>query len=268
MTPSQAGTLDATHAVLTPEYVEFDFVLAGLYSRFLAWIIDAMLVIATSIVALFVISLPMAAFPGFASFFFIVGYFLIDWGYAITLETWWSGQTVGKRVMGLRVIQESGVRIGFYQAVLRNLARPVDRLPFLYLLGGTVALFARSHQRLGDMLAGTVVIRERKLKVPSSISQPEGETTLLSDPQFRAKAAKLPPEDQEVLFNAAIRREELGMEARLKLFAALSERMQEEYAFYRPEHLSDEKLVLLIAAAVASEKNRAKKAAPPRARRA
>ena len=267
MTPSQAGTLDATHAVLTPEYVEFDFVLAGLYSRFLAWLIDALIVFTASMVAFFLIFIPLQLVEGIATFLFIVVYFLIDWGYGITLETWWSGQTVGKRVMGLRVIQESGVRIGFYQAVLRNLARPVDRLPFLYLVGGTVALFARSHQRLGDMLAGTVVIRERKLKVPSSVSQPEGETSLLSDPQFRAKAAKLPPEDQEILFNAALRREELSMEARLKLFAALSERMQEEHAFHRPEHLSDEKLVLLIAAAVAAEKSRVKKVAPPRPRR-
>ena len=66
----------------------------------------------------------MAAAPGFANAFFVVIYFLVDWGYGIFLETVWSGQTVGKRVMSLRVIQESGVRIGFYHAALRNLRPP------------------------------------------------------------------------------------------------------------------------------------------------
>ncbi|MGA9520067.1 MAG: RDD family protein, partial [Myxococcaceae bacterium] len=103
MTPSQAGTLDATHAVLTPEYVEFDFVLAGLYSRFLAWLIDALIVFTASMVAFFLIFIPLQLVEGIAAFLFVVVYFLIDWGYGITLETWWSGQTVGKRVMGLRV---------------------------------------------------------------------------------------------------------------------------------------------------------------------
>lgn len=263
MSAPEAGTLDGHHAVLTPEYVQFNFVLAGLYSRFLAWLLDGLIVLVASMLLMVGISLVMVAFPGFASALAIVVYFLVDWGYAITLETAWSGQTIGKRALGLRVIQESGVRIGFYQAVLRNLARPFDRLPFLYLVGGTAALFSRSHQRLGDMLAGTIVVRDRKLALPSSLSQPEGETTLLSDPQFIARALKLPGDDQEVIFNAAIRREELGMEARLKLFAAISERLQNEYTFYKPEHLSDEKLVLLVAAAIAADKAKARPRRPP-----
>lgn len=263
MRTQDAGTLDGTHAVLTPEYVEFDFVLAGLYSRFVAWLLDGVLVLVASSIILTAISMVMFAFPGFASALGFVVYFLVDWGYAITLETWWSGQTVGKKVMGLRVIQESGVRIGFYQAALRNLARPFDRFPVLYLVGGTVALFSKSHQRLGDLIAGTIVVRERKLKIPSSVSQPEGEKTLLSDPLFVSRALKLPTDDQEVIFNAAIRREELGMDARLNLFAALSRRLQDEYDFYRPSHLSDEKLVLLVAAAIAAEKSKPRKRAVP-----
>jgi uncharacterized RDD family membrane protein YckC len=249
MTPVTAGTLDATHAVLTPEYVEFDFVLAGLYSRFLAWVVDTVVVLMVSFVAVMVGGV-------ISPFISIVVYFLIDWGYAIALEIAWSGQTVGKRMMGLRVIQESGVRIGFHQAVLRNIARPVDRLPALYLVGGVVALFSSSHQRLGDMLAGTVVIRERSLKLPSSLPGAEAQAGLLADPRFRTQAAKLPPEDQELIFSAAFRREELGMDARLKLFAALSRRMQDEFGFERPEYLSDEKLVLFIAAALSAEKTR------------
>lgn len=254
-----AGTLDGAHTVLTPEYVEFDFVLAGLYSRFLAWLLDGVIVLSISAALILVLSIVSVALPGFGSALIYIVYFLVDWGYGIVLETWWSGQTIGKRALGLRVIQESGVRIGFYQAAMRNLVRPFDRFPFFYLVGGTVALFSRSHQRLGDMVAGTIVVRERRLKIPSSITQPEGETTLLKDAQFVARALKLPSDDQEVLFNAAIRREELGMDARLGLFATLSARLQEEYGFEKPEHLSDEKLVLLVAAAIATEKAKPRK---------
>ncbi|MFZ5470396.1 MAG: RDD family protein [Myxococcota bacterium] len=250
-----ASTLDATHTVLTPEYVEFNFVLAGLYSRFLAWLFDSVIVVFGAGTVLSALSVLMAAFPGFGSALGFIVWFLVDWGYAIFFETVWSGQTIGKKAFGLRVIQESGVRIGFYHAVLRNLARPVDRLPLFYLVGGAAALFSSSQQRFGDMLAGTIVVRERRLKIPASIARPEGEAHLLADLDFHFKVAKLTSEEEELLFSAAIRREELGMEARLRLFAALSQRLQEDNGFYKPENLSDEKLVLLVAAASAGKKS-------------
>ncbi len=249
MTSSSEPLLDGSHTVLTPEYVEFRFTLAGLYSRFLAWLMDALLVLFGTSVILVALNMVMAVFPGFASALSIVVYFLVDWGYGIALETAWSGQTVGKRVMNLRVIQESGVRIGFYHAALRNLARPVDRLPFLYLVGGLSALMSRSHQRLGDMLAGTIVVRERRLKVPSALGT-AGEEGLLADPLFVSRAKKLSTEEREVVLSAALRREELGLEARLQLFSALSARLQEALAMEKPGHLSDEKWTLLVAAAL------------------
>lgn len=247
----ERSLLEGSHSVLTPEYVEFDFVLAGLFSRFLAWLIDTLITFALAIGLMIALSLAMFAFPGFGSALGIVVWFLVDWGYAIVLESAWSGQTIGKRAMGLRVIQESGVRIGFLQAVLRNLARPIDRLPFLYAIGGTAALFSQSQQRLGDMLAGTIVVRDRRLKIPASIARPEGETALLDDPLFRARIARLSAEEEALIFSAALRREELGLEARLSLFAALSQRLQDDADLYKPPHLSDEKLVLLCAAALA-----------------
>jgi uncharacterized RDD family membrane protein YckC len=260
-------TLDGTHAVLTPEYVEFNFVLAGIYSRFLAWLLDALIIGVTTglVVAVLVILSVLTA--GVTMPLVFIANFLIEWGYFILLESVWSGQTVGKRVFGLRVIQESGVRIGFYHAALRNLLRLADRLPILYLIGGTSTLFSDSHQRLGDMVAGTIVVRERRLKIPAAIGRPEGETALLSDPLFLSRVARLTTDEAEVIFAAAIRREELGMEARLKLFAEVSQRLQEDADFFKPPHLSDEKLVLLVAAALAAQSKEKKKkslAAPRR----
>jgi uncharacterized RDD family membrane protein YckC len=303
--------LDGQHRVLTPEYVEFDFVLAGMLTRFLAWLVDSLVSITLSIAIVFIPVFAVylggaAAIAGLVLFFvrrsrspdepqvlplalvaagalLIAGglamkfiapgigfalviflYFLVDWGYAIVLEGLWSGQTVGKRVFGLRVIQESGVRIGWMQALLRNLTRPVDRMPAFYLVGGATALFTPSQQRLGDLLAGTVVVRERRLKIPASLSRPDGDTALLTDPDFRARVAKLSAEEETVLFNAAMRREELGMEARLNLFSTLSTRLQDEVGFFKPPHLSDEKLVLLVTAALAARRTEKSRAARPR----
>jgi uncharacterized RDD family membrane protein YckC len=248
--------LEGIHSVLTPEYVEFNFVLAGLYSRFFAWLIDGAIVLALTIGVLLSLMFAMAVFPGFASAFGFVIWFLIEWGYSIAFEAAWAGQTPGKRALGLRVLQESGVRIGFWHATLRNLARPFDKLPIFYLVGGTAALFSATHQRFGDMLAGTIVVRERKLHVPASLSRPSEEMQLLDDALFQQRIAKLSEKEQELLFQAAIRREELGMEARLKLFSALSERLQTERDIYKPPHLSDEKLVLLVAAALVQQKKK------------
>lgn len=249
MTDTPDTLLDGTHAVLTPEYVEFRFTLAGLYSRFLAWLLDALLILVGTGMVLTGLRVGMAVFPGVASALGIVVYFLVDWGYGIALETAWSGQTVGKRVLGLRVIQQSGVRIGFYHAALRNLARPVDRLPLLYLVGGVTALLSGSHQRLGDMLAGTIVVRERRLKAPSAIGAPTGEG-LLADPLFVSRVKRLSAEARELVLSAALRREELRMEARLRLFSALGTKLQELLSLEKPAHLSDEKWTLLVAAAL------------------
>lgn len=253
--------LDGIHTVLTPEYVEFDFVLAGLMSRLLAWLIDTLVSGVVASVLLVGLSLADLLLEGLGSAMGFMVWFLIDWGYMVALEMAWSGQTIGKRVMGLRVLQESGVRVGLYQSLLRNLARPVDRLPVFYLVGGIAAALSRSQQRLGDFLAGTIVVKERRLKIPAALERPEGDTTLLADPEFQRQVRRLSDDEEATLFSAAIRRDELSMEARLTLFAALARRLQEELDLHRPAHLSDEKLVLLVTAALAAR--RAKRPAPP-----
>lgn len=268
-------TLDGTHQVLTPEYVEFNFVLAGLMSRFLALLVDTVLSLLLTFVLFIMVQLlslflSAGASEGGEQLFglgiaaqFVI-WFLIDWGYMVLLETTWSGQTVGKKLMGLRVIQDTGVRVGVYQSLLRNLVRPLDKLPFFYLVGGAAALFSRTQQRLGDLLAGTIVVRERRLKIPAQLERPDGDTSLLADPDFRARVGRLSAEEENVLFSAALRREELGIEARLNLFATLARRLEEDLGFTKPAHLSDEKLVLLVTAALAAKNASKRKGTPSR----
>lgn len=264
--------LDATHTVLTPEYVEFNFVVAGLLSRLLALIIDTVVANLISSVLLLLVMLVAALLStvigssglefGLALYFVVS--FLVQYGYMLVLEAVWSGQTVGKRVMGLRVVQDTGVRVTLQHSLLRNLGRVVDNLPVFYLVGGVTALFSENHQRLGDILAGTIVVRERRLKIPAQLERPDGDVTLLSDADFRARVARLTAEEETLLFSAAIRREELGMEARLNLFATLARRLEDELGFTKPAHLSDEKLVLLVSAALAARNAQKRKAAAPK----
>ncbi len=270
--------LDGTHTVLTPEYVEFNFVLAGLMSRLLALLVDTVVSLLLTYVGFLVVMIFAAVIGiagsavgggesavlglGMAAQFVI--WFLVDWGYMVLLESLWSGQTIGKRVMGLRVIQDTGVRVGVTQSLLRNLVRPLDKMPLFYFVGGAAALLSGSQQRLGDLLAGTIVVRERRLKIPAQLERPDGDTSLLADADFRARVAKLTAEEEALLFSASLRREELGMEARLNLFATLARRLEEQLGFSKPAHLSDEKLVLLVTAALAAKNAQKRREAPPR----
>lgn len=239
--------LENTHSVVTPEYVEFDHPIAGLFTRFLAWLIDAVVVLILSAMISGGLAVGLGLFGGFGLAALTVAWFLIDWGYAIVLEAVWRGQTIGKRWLGLRVIRESGVRIGWYEAMLRNLVRPVDRLPLFYLVGGTTAVFSRAQQRLGDLLAGTLVVRERRLPIPAVLPLDASGATLISDPLFTSRLRRISAAERELIFAATLRRDELGLDARLSVFAAIARWLEREHDLARPTHFSDEKLVLCVA---------------------
>src|SRR5580765_4586307 len=97
---------------------------------------------------------------------YLITYFAISIGYAIACEWRWRGQTIGKRLLRLRVVDAEGLRLQFHQVVTRNLLRFVDMLPLFYFVGGVAVLLSRSCQRLGDIAANTIVIRHPKLSEP------------------------------------------------------------------------------------------------------
>ncbi|MBS2030535.1 MAG: RDD family protein [Deltaproteobacteria bacterium] len=245
MVRDEQGFLTATHVIRTPELVEFDFELAGLYARFLAWVIDGCIAGAISAGALFALSFMAMFASGLAGFLIFVLLFLASWGYFTFFEWRMGGRTPGKKAMGLRVVQVSGVRIEFTHAALRNLLRAFDHLPFLYAVGGGIALFAPSRRRLGDLVAGTVVVRERRRKVPANLAAGTGgpaRSGLLGRLEEKLRRATVP--ERELLLSAALRREELDVPARLTLFAELAGFLHERFGIEKPDHLSDEKLVL------------------------
>jgi uncharacterized RDD family membrane protein YckC len=149
--------------VATPELVTFDYQLAGPGSRFLAQIIDfplQLLLLAAAVVG--GVSLGQVVNnPNVLIVATIVLALIVVWGYYPVSEAAWSGKTLGKFAFGLRVVGDQGEPITVSQAIIRNLVRLIDFLPFFYGVG-IIALFWNGRgKRLGDLAAGTVVVRER-----------------------------------------------------------------------------------------------------------
>ncbi len=156
----------------TPEHVVFEYELAGPGSRVLATVIDFML-IGLVLLGLFIFCMILVGgdFSGlgpYAVALGIVAAFLTIWGYPILFELYMRGQTPGKRSLGLRVIQEGGFALTPSIVLARNFMRIVDFLPGFYGLGLLVMIFNRRYKRLGDFVAGTLVIRERNVSTSSA----------------------------------------------------------------------------------------------------
>lgn len=173
---------EETLVIETPERVPLHFALASIGNRFLACIVDHTLQILT----LILIGLGFNFIAGAASGFeqvmdapnwvkavLIILLFLISSGYFIFFEWLWNGQTPGKRWLKLRVIREDGRPITFWEAMVRNLTRIFDMQPTpIPIIGfysvGIISVFVnRRDQRVGDMFAGTVVVREREAEAPT-----------------------------------------------------------------------------------------------------
>jgi len=148
--------------------------LAGIGSRFIALLVDTLIWIAGFLVLLALLAIFL---PGIAEFsnisaewafaIFLIIIFLLFWGYFTLFEAFWNGRTPGKRAARIRVIQRSGRAIGLIESMTRNLVRYVDMQPFPFYAVGVIAIFAtRQHQRLGDLAAGTLVVRDRLEEAP------------------------------------------------------------------------------------------------------
>jgi uncharacterized RDD family membrane protein YckC len=154
-------TFDDRVTIATPEGVELELVLAGLGSRFMAALLDLVIQFG-AIFALAVVVAPVGD-SGYVVAAYLVAAFLILFAYDIVLETWNRGRTVGKLAAGLRVVRTGGEPVGFLTASVRNFLRLADFLPAFYVVGVITILVTSRNQRLGDLAAGTFVLRERRL---------------------------------------------------------------------------------------------------------
>jgi uncharacterized RDD family membrane protein YckC len=236
-----------TLVLRTPEGITFSLLLASPVSRFLAWTVDECCIFAAAGLVRQIAGMAAPLQPGLVQATLVIGYFLISIGYGMACEWYWRGQTVGKRVLRLRVMDEEGLHLQVNQVVIRNLLRLVDALPGFYLVGGAVCLLTRKSQRLGDIAAGTVVIRQPRLVQPD-LSQLLGSkyNSLLDYRHLGARLKqRVPPRTASVALNAILRRDQLDDGARLELFADLAAYFKSLVPFPEDavEQLSDEQYV-------------------------
>lgn len=233
--------------IATPEGVSFALPLAGPVTRALGMFVDAAVIALLQKIlsmAVLAISTVLADFGMAANYVFG---FLITFGYTAVSELLFGGQTLGKKIVRIRVIDERGMKLKPGQVLIRNLLRVVDMFPIYYLVGGAFALFSKRCQRLGDLAAGTVVIRLIKSSPPDIESILGGKyNSFRSYPHLEARLRqKTSPDEAQLALAALVRRDELENDAALKLFGEMAVRFREKVKF--PDEaefgLSDEQYV-------------------------
>jgi len=234
-------------SIETPEGVVFSFELATPVTRALAWAVDTAAIVLGNMLVGQIAKLVARMNADVANAVSVVGFFVISVVYAIVLEWRWRGQTIGKRLLGLRVMDVHGLRLELPQIALRNLLRVIDMLPFFYLVGGLTCIFSRNAQRLGDMAANTIVARERTMEIPD-IEQiaPAKYNSLLTQPHLAARLRSVvTPESAALAVRAVTLRDGYDPLARIVLFRELAEyfRSLVQFPDEAVENLTDEQYV-------------------------
>lgn len=201
-----ATPLDTTIEIVTPENISFRYEIAGPFRRLPAWFLDLSFRFGALVIAFFAMALLGMLLGGASIAFLLIVWFLLEWFYGGLFETFMNGQTPGKRIMGIRVVSVTGSPITGLQAVLRNILRGVDMMPFVplpfaamsssevwasqlviptFFVGLMCQLLSPRFQRLGDIATGTMVVvdeRRRRRIVTQDI-----------DPRYEQLAALVPP---------------------------------------------------------------------------
>jgi uncharacterized RDD family membrane protein YckC len=224
MTPASSPSLD----VATPERVALTLPVAGIGYRCLAWLVDATLLFFFWVVAYFVFSLLVSdilvffrELSGLTQTLLGLGLFATQWLYWTLGEVFFNGQTPGKRVLGIRVVRADGSPVGLYESAVRNLCRVVDFMPILYATGCISMLLTRQHRRLGDLLAGTLLVREERIDLDKYTAAPEAPPVAA----VASASTRLAAEDVELILAFLARAPQLEPEARFRLGTKLVEQL-------------------------------------------
>jgi uncharacterized RDD family membrane protein YckC len=165
----------------TPENVVFDYEIVGIGSRFMAALVDSILIGLLQLVVYIPMIVLFGDQIGSGENTWIIGLFILIafaflWGYYIFFEILWNGQSPGKRWLGLRVIRANGAPITLTESIIRNLVRIVDFLPVAYGIGVVTMFIDGKSRRLGDMAASTLVVRDKESVTLASLGSAQKRT--------------------------------------------------------------------------------------------
>ena len=236
-----------TLLIRTPEGILFSQLLASPMTRFLAWSIDLACVAALMTLLKSLLGLLNLISFDFARAVSMLLYFAVSVGFGMVLEWYWRGQTVGKRLLRLRVIDAQGLRLQPSQIVIRNLLRFVDLLPLFYVVGGVACLVSRRGQRLGDLAANTIVVRNPRISQPDLDQLLSGKYNSLRDhPHLVARLRqRISAGEASLAMQSLLRRDLLEPGARVELFGEIAGhfRAKVEFPPEAVEGITDEQYV-------------------------
>jgi uncharacterized RDD family membrane protein YckC len=206
--------LDNTADVETPELVRFRYRVAGPVRRGLAYLIDLLIRAAVLLLLWVLASLALGAEKKASLGVVLLASFLLEWGYYVAFETTRDGRSPGKRALSLRVVKDGGFPVGFIDSVLRNLLRAADFLPVGYVLGLLSMAGDTRFRRIGDRVAGTLVVLEERATVGAPVA--------LEPPATPDELASLPPRPQlsvaeREALDLFVRRTDLALIRRIEL---------------------------------------------------
>jgi uncharacterized RDD family membrane protein YckC len=215
---------DADLVVATPERVSFDYQVAGLGTRAIAQVLD-LLIIGGILTAVYFVALAVAVVgSAAATLLAVIGSFVVIFGYFWVSESLWSGQTVGKKVFRLRAVGDRGEPLTFAQAGIRNIVRIVDFLPYAYGVGLIVLFVNGKGKRLGDLAAGTIVVKDSDqvrlwqlpgARLPAAPASPPAPYAAATAAEITLR--RLDPELRRFVSSYARRRPQLSLDVRVQL---------------------------------------------------
>ncbi|MEO8228037.1 MAG: stage II sporulation protein M [Gemmatimonadota bacterium] len=231
--------------VETPEHVVLDLEIAGVGSRALASLVDLAIILGAVLAVAITLRILAGTGlrPGWSAAVFVALVFLLFWGYFTLFEALREGQTPGKRRVGIRVLRDTGHPVTFAASAARNLLRIADFLPPPYLSGALLVALHPRGKRLGDMVAGTIVVRDRPADVAPPRQSEAGQRSRLVEQQLTAPL--LTEDEYRLLAQYGERSGSLDPAVRRRFAAALASRFA---AHLPPQAMTDEAFILALLA--------------------
>jgi uncharacterized RDD family membrane protein YckC len=227
--------------VITPEHVHIRLEPAGVGSRFLAIMIDALIVTAASIGIMTALQFVLPS--GIATAIGITANFVLTWGWHVWFEVKKQGRTPGKRALRLRVIDARGLPVSLHQSLVRNIVRILDFMPAFYGVGAIAMLVTPSRRRLGDLVADTVVVRDAQpLAYSGQLAAQRRHNSLRTPRVLRLIRHRISLEEREFLLTLCLRADRMAPAARYDLMEEVSKVYREKLDLEADE-ISGENLV-------------------------
>src|SRR6266581_7709207 len=246
--PGSLGSYTEKLTIETPEQTSLDFAIAGIGSRFLALALDTLIQMlvgfivgigGSMVIAALAAAAPKSAVWGLA--IMVLFFFLLYFGYFALFEIIWNGQTPGKRKAGIRVIKDSGRPLTPAESIGRNLMRIVDWLPAFYAVGIVCAMLTRGNKRLGDLVAGSLVVRESSF---SDLKSGWQSSQAPSGPAFSPLGAgRLSAQECSLIDSFLNRRFDLEPDVRFRMADEIFRRLKPKLTLPAENTLSTERIL-------------------------